>query len=372
MEDVRRKNEPFITKLDEDITEKQRDSQRKHRLSLRSTTDEVDKDSAGQSRLKAIKLADGETVPEDVPSDIDRKKYGRNGPGTGGDPYHTGNYSFATPIDLQKGLALHCSTPDEIVVRAEEGKIDWALCKDIKICWNPGKRGETQKLEQAVFRIYDSLITRQQLTQRPVLTKRAAECIVDFCPDLLWREMLLRMCSEAGFGNKDVRHRFCINGCHADKATFTKRIAAALGQKQTGPSIRARSSGEGSAAKKGQKMRSAEDRWYDENSEDFENYIQFFGKRTSHRGLPRTHHGRKRRFDSEGLEDGSMSVKRSKSVASGTVTDASSPAKSDGTGLEVEADADAGAEEKAEEEEEYDSDAVSVQDSDILDAMDDD
>lgn len=230
-------------------------------------------------------------------------------------------------------MALQRRTPDDIIEAAEDGKIDWDLCKEIYICWNPGKKGLTQDLVQAKFRIYDTLITRQQLKIRPILTRRAAECVVDFCPDMLWRETLLRIVSEAGYGNKDVRDRFCYNGCHNDKATVTKRIAAALGQKQiNGPraklreekkrmadeaaeaeaaeaaaAARGESAGEGSAQgskrKRGPAPKENKDRyhpgeeeWHEANKADFANYIRFFGKRP---GTRVWHAGEKRKMMSD-------------------------------------------------------------------------
>lgn len=338
---VREKNMPVITKLDDDLAEKQR----KQRIAPQTKTFRGLENImltalTGNQRNKRKK---GQTGDDEDGSDDESKKpegeeqkTARKNANIGGDPYYSGNYSFATEADLAKALALQRRTPDEIIEAAQENKIDWDLCKDIYICWNPGKKGLTQDLEQAKFRIYDTLITRKQLKDTPILDRRAAECIVDFCPDLLWRETLLRIVSEAGYGNKDVRDRFCYNGCHNDKATVTKRIAAALGQKQiAGPRTKARedalqlteeentaaaeaeaaeataraeSAGEGSGQAGGQRKRGpsmkenkdryypGEEAWHEANKVDFANYIQFFGKRP---GTRVWHAGEKRKHMSD-------------------------------------------------------------------------
>ncbi|KAI7512494.1 hypothetical protein KC347_g2360 [Hortaea werneckii] len=315
---VRERNLPIITRLDEELAEKQR-NQRNKRKKGQAANDPDGSDDG--------KKPEGE-----------EQKTARKNANIGGDPYYSGNYSFATEGDRQKALALQRKTPDEIIEAAEERKIDWDLCKEIYICWNPGKKGLTQDLVQAKFRIFDTLITRKQLQDVPILTRRAAECIVDFCPDLLWRETLLRIVSEAGYGNKDVRDRFCYNGCHNDKATVTKRIAAALGQKQmagartkmrdesakkteddvvmAGTSeteaapinTKGESAGESSTqgAKKGKRGQAAgsskdryhpgEEEWHEANKADFANYIRFFGKRP---GTRVWHAGEKRKMMSD-------------------------------------------------------------------------
>ncbi|KAI7331059.1 hypothetical protein KC315_g5346 [Hortaea werneckii] len=315
---VRERNLPIITRLDEELAEKQRNQRNKRKK--------------GQAGNDPDGSDDGKK-PEG-----EEQKTARKNANIGGDPYYSGNYSFATEGDRQKALALQRKTPDEIIEAAEERKIDWDLCKEIYICWNPGKKGLTQDLVQAKFRIFDTLITRKQLQDVPILTRRAAECIVDFCPDLLWRETLLRIVSEAGYGNKDVRDRFCYNGCHNDKATVTKRIAAALGQKQmagartkmrdesakkteddvvmAGTSeteaapinTKGESAGESSTqgAKKGKRGQAAgsskdryhpgEEEWHEANKADFANYIRFFGKRP---GTRVWHAGEKRKMMSD-------------------------------------------------------------------------
>ena len=135
----------------------------------------------------------------------------------------------------------------------------------------------TQDLQQVRFSVRDTVVTRQQLAITPILTARAAERIVDFCPNLLWRGTLLRMLSEAGWGNKDVRERFCRNGCYCDKATFTKRVSAALGYKQ-----QQQTQYNASSVPEAQGPTFDGLSRYQENVKAFFYYIDFFGKRTGH------------------------------------------------------------------------------------------
>ena len=134
----------------------------------------------------------------------------------------------------------------------------------------------TRDLQQVRFAVRDTVITRHQLANTPILTPRAAECIIDFCPNLLWHGTLLRILSEAGWGNKDVRDRFCRNGCYCDKATITKRVSSALGQKQQQtPSLP-------EPAADVQSPTLEDLSAYDENVKAFGHYIDFFGKRPGH------------------------------------------------------------------------------------------
>lgn len=291
----------------------------------------------------------------------------------GGDPYHSGNYSFATAEDAQKAAQIQANNPDELIAAAEGGSIDWSVCRGIMICWNPGKKGTAENLIQASFRVYDTLVTRRQLHAAKVLTRRAAECIIDFCPDMLWRETLLRIVAEGGMGNKDVRDRFCFNGCYADKATITKRIAAALGQKQTHGKAKDRPPVSESANKKrrgpnaqplGERWQPGEEDYYACNGEDFDNYIRFFGKRQSARSqlkLSALPAGTKRKDYERDDEDEDGELKRAKTQETNGTEGESSGID---FGLDTADDEDA-------RDEDEEGDEVSAQDSDILDAIDD-
>lgn len=238
-------------------------------------------------------------------------------------------------------------TVDEVIEAGEADKLTMDELFRIKICWSPGKKGNSQDLEQAKFSAKDTVITRKMLAKTPVLTHRAGECIIDFCPDLLWRDILLRVLSEAGFSNKDIRDRFCLNGSFSDRATVAKRLGAALG-KDTNPP---RGKGKEAALE-----------WCETNRDDFDNYQAFFGKRPPAR---RTAQGRKKARMSNNKggdsdEDGSPSK----------TTEKDTPKKmAFKMALDGAADEESGAEES--DGGDGQEDAVSLQDSDELDAMSD-
>ena len=297
---------------------------------------------------------DGEVEADAEPEDqngVRRTKGGRKKSRTAGeggsDPYHSGNFAFASPEDQQLASTMGMRTVDELIDAGMKDKMSLDELARIKICWSPGKKGNSQDLEQAKFSVKDTVNTRKMLAKTPILTHRAGECIIDFCPDMLWRDILLRILSEAGFSNKDIRDRFCLNGSFSDRATVAKRLSAALG-KDTNPP-------------RGKGKEAALD-WCETNRDDFDNYQAFFGKRPPAR---RTAQGRK----------------NSKLLLgkSGDSEDNSSPAKSDGQGegsKKVLMALDGAAEEEPSAAEESDDgedqeDAVSLQDSDDLDAMSD-
>lgn len=239
-------------------------------------------------------------------------------------------------------------TVDELIEAGIAEKISLDDLSRIKICWSPGKKGNSQDLEQAKFSVKDTVNTRKMLAKTPILNHRAGECIIDFCPDLLWRDILLRILSEAGFSNKDIRDRFCLNGSFSDRATVAKRLSAALG-KDTNPP-------------RGKGKEAALD-WCETNRDDFDNYQAFFGKRPPAR---RTAQGRKNSKLINGKtgesEDNSSPMKTAE------------PSSSDKKPLKMALDGAADEEPSNGEESdggEGQEDAVSLQDSDDLDAMSD-
>lgn len=255
----------------------------------------------------------------------------------------------------------------------EESRLTLDECGDITICWNPGKKAITQDLEQARFSIKDTILTRQQLAQTPVLIKRAAECIVDFCPDMLWRGMLLRIASEAGYGNKQVRDRMCLNGNYCDKATITKRIGSALGQKQQAPAKRAKkvidpASSPQPGEEKIKGYTKGEEEYYNENVEDFGNYVSFFGHRASHRSqLQLNQTSSKRKAAVLDADDGKASASTSRENEDGQSMQ--SPEVMD---ISDEVDTTAAEGEDSEGGDVSDADAVSIQSDTLLDEIEDD
>ena len=273
---------------------------------------------------------------------------------------------------MRKGQSLSKDTPDAIFQAYENGEISIEQCADIKICWNAGKKSSMEELERVRFSIKDSLLTREQVDSMNVLVHKAAERIVDFCPDLVWRDMLLRITSEAGYGNKEIRDRLCHNGSYVDKATITKRIGAALGQKQMQTAMKKKmnqvNESSDPADIKTKEHIDEETRYYDQNVADFSNYMEFFGHRTSHRNQLKIDGARKRKLDSldregsSGVEEIASSPRLRKRAKQGS---AQSP-------LAVMSSDDTGADGETEEESEVQADAVSVQSDTILDEMDED
>ncbi|KAI7677838.1 hypothetical protein KC322_g15087, partial [Hortaea werneckii] len=91
---VRERNLPIITRLDEELAEKQRNQRNKRKKGQAGN----DPDGSDDGRK-----------PEG-----EEQKTARKNANIGGDPYYSGNYSFATEGDRQKALALQRKTPDEI------------------------------------------------------------------------------------------------------------------------------------------------------------------------------------------------------------------------------------------------------------------
>lgn len=225
---------------------------------------------------------------------------------TAADP-SVSSFEYATDADQHKAMALVKSqapvnlptepTVEQLMEAAEVGRIEVNLLRTINICWNPRKKGLTQALRQVKFSIADSLLTRQTLAMTAILNADAAMCVIDFCPDLLVHQMLLRITSESSLRNKDVRDRMCENGNWVDKSTFTRRISAALGQKQG-------------------KVDAADQLYYKQNVEDYHRYQTYFGNGSSSRKSRAGPSGLTRR---DGVEVfNSSSPPGSRSISSGS------------------------------------------------------
>lgn len=375
MAKTRALNEPIIDKIDAEETEKQR----LQRVASRKRKEEGGPGSDEPTRTRTRKKA-----PSNEPKDEE---------GGSSDPYHSGSFCFASQGDMDRASATGRKTPDELMIDAKKGHVSLVGCAQIFICWNPTKKGVSEGLQQARFSIRDTLLTRDQLKRTPVLTRRAAECIVDFCPDMLFRGMLLRITSEAGYGNKEVRDRMAHNGNYADKATITKRIGAALGQKQAQSQAR-----KGKGYKSGQAIVqpeavSAKDKGYGEgemdyynvNIKDFANYVEFYGKRTSQRSqLKLQPLGIKRKHSLVDAAEGSrprISLNLRKRSTDDEATqspegmnvdgDETEAVTSEESSSEVESDEVDGGRVEDDSKRERADDEVSEQSDTMLDAMDD-
>ncbi|KAK5136297.1 hypothetical protein LTR08_003670 [Meristemomyces frigidus] len=109
---------------DEALAEKQR--QQRARKKQRGMSPALDESS------------DIEQAAAQQPEDADGKAAKQEN--IGGDPYYSGNLSFASEIDRVKALALGHKTPDEIIDAAEARQFSRVLTKGIFFCWNPGRR----------------------------------------------------------------------------------------------------------------------------------------------------------------------------------------------------------------------------------------
>jgi hypothetical protein len=267
----------------------------------------------------------------------------------GNDPYHSGNFAFAGSADLQRASTIGFRSVDDLIAAGVNDEISLDELFRIKICWSPGKKGNSQDLEQVKFSARDTVNTRKMLARTPLLTHRAGECIIDFCPDLLWRDILLRILSEAGFSNKDIRDRFCLNGSFSDRATIAKRLSAALGKDTNPPK------GEG---------KQAAVEWCESNRDDFDKYQAYFGKRPPAR---RTAQGRKNSKLITGK--GGDSEDNSSPLKPTDQGESSKKKKASAMALDGAADEEPSAVDESDEDD--DDDAVSLQDSEDLDAMSD-
>ena len=143
------------------------------------------------------------------------------------------DFAFATKTDEKDAIAICAAhslqaSIETILQAAEDGQIPLASCGHIKIRLNPAKNGGIENLDQIQFTIRDSVLTRQRVTSTPILTGAAAMGIIDYCPDLLYRNTLLRITAEAGWCCSDIRTRVALNGMYLNKAAIYSRTAAAL------------------------------------------------------------------------------------------------------------------------------------------------
>lgn len=250
-------------------------------------------------------------------------------------------FCYYTQADAARAKAYGFDKPVQVLEAGENDKLNMAQLESIKLCWSHARMGVPQEFIAAAFTAKDTVLTRKQLACTPILTRSAADRIIDFSPDLLIRDVLLRVCSEAGYSNTDLRKRLCLNGCYIDKATIAKRISLALGKKQTL-----------AALEHGYDQ-------YEVNCKDYNDYIEFFGKRATIRNMNSIKRPESSIAGSSGLdEEYSAGHKRSK------LSNEDHPSSS--TGLDGAADED-----EQQMDEDDDSEAVSIQGSDLLDWISD-
>lgn len=292
----------------------------------------------------------------------------------------TDYYSFATEADRQKALQdLKCRTPEEVMDKYFRKLVSLDICAGIKICWNPHKKGLTQHLTQVRFSVKDSVMTKEQIEHMPILSRTAALRMIDFAPNMLWKAMLLRTTSEGGVLNSEIRERMCDNGNYLDKATITKRIGTALGQKQqqsvtriTKRKLEAMKSGKIDGYGPG------EEDFMHENTHDYDNYMIYFGRKITHREAKfvREAKAKKRRARANANANASSSDVEEPLKSSEPPKKRSKLDTADAASAELTPDSDETIEIADEgEEEDYEmvdaDDAVSVQSDTMLDEIED-
>ncbi|KAF2154211.1 hypothetical protein K461DRAFT_312163 [Myriangium duriaei CBS 260.36] len=141
--------------------------------------------------------------------------------------HFSGRLDFADDEQEAKFRALRKYLSIEDAIKAAMvNPFDEAL-KNIEVAHDPGD-SLLDNLHLPRISIMDIARTRLQLYHTRIFTDRAAECLIDFCPDLLTNYMLLQVVSETKFGNTGVQIRLGQNGSMLSDSTITKRVSAAL------------------------------------------------------------------------------------------------------------------------------------------------
>ena len=351
MDATRARNAPIIERYDRAEGESSWIKSRSHRMLT----------SAGSKKKQKKQNDDSGSEGEQKRKPRAKKSDGAGKQaGASKSPWDKDYYSFVDEQDRHRASELRATKPEEVMTMWEKKEVTDAQCAEIKICWNPNKGGRTDELEQASFSIKDHCVTRRQVLESTMLTHMAAIRILDFCPNMAWRDTLLRMTSEGGLSNGFIRNRLCWNGNYGDKATTTKRVGSALGQKQTTHVTRTPKTSY-SATEKVNGYGPGQTEFWLKNSDDYDHYMSWWGRPIPHRKLLAM---KKRPAPADAAEGPAR--KRSKTGES-----AASPetiVSSDGPESVVDTEA---TEEEEEEEEVNDDDAVSVQSDTVLDAIED-
>ncbi|OQO09181.1 hypothetical protein B0A48_06072 [Cryoendolithus antarcticus] len=356
MEAVRASNMPIFEGLEDTITNKQKTGR------LAKKAKEVSSDPVSEDESPAPRQKGGRRKTADT---------GNSSPAPDNSAL-VGNFAFESDTDRAKALSLSSkmTKPEDLIIAGEDMTISLDVLATIKIFWSPGNKGPSQNLHHAVFSVTDAILTHQQLAGTKILNETAAKCIIDFRPDLLWRETLIRILSEGNMSNKEIRDRVCLNGCNSDRATITKRLGAALGNNS-------------STVKDNYEAEVKYVRWANGNRRDYKDYQSFFGKhpppvrelvypkipegtvvQLSSDVDPEAEVGRPRKqlkLTTKGLKWKASEL--SSSVVTSATEEKDVGMVAMGTQVEEEVEQEAGAED--------DEDAVSLQGSDVLDEMSD-
>ncbi|KAF2228229.1 hypothetical protein BDZ85DRAFT_255624 [Elsinoe ampelina] len=140
--------------------------------------------------------------------------------------HFSGRLAFADQENWEKFQILPYNTIEEAIEAAMTDPFDKNLMS-IEVTHDPGD-SILSDLDLPRISIMDIARTRLQLFHIRVITKRAAECMIDFCPDLLLGFRLMQVVSETDFGNTGIQFRLGYNGSMLSDSTLTKRISSAV------------------------------------------------------------------------------------------------------------------------------------------------
>ena len=133
---------------------------------------------------------------------------------------------FLSDQDEQHCRALGYNTVTEAVVAAMRNPFNDGLAQ-IMVYNDPGD-SRIPGLRVPHFSVMDFARTRLQLLHFDhTYPDLAGKRIVDFCPELLWGETLLKVTSQTSLIPCDVQKRLGLNGTMMSDSTITKRIGSA-------------------------------------------------------------------------------------------------------------------------------------------------
>ncbi|KAF4550209.1 Hypothetical protein D9617_18g034000 [Elsinoe fawcettii] len=140
--------------------------------------------------------------------------------------HFTGRLVFSDDVTRQRFEKLPYGTIEAAVEAAMRNPFDDDL-KTIEVTYDPGD-SILKDLDLPRISIVDIARTRLQMLHIPIITIRAAECIIDFCPDLLIGFRLMQVLSESSFSNNTIQLRLGYNGSMLSDSTLAKRITTAI------------------------------------------------------------------------------------------------------------------------------------------------
>ncbi|GAB7352828.1 hypothetical protein MBLNU459_g3439t2 [Dothideomycetes sp. NU459] len=167
----------------------------------------------------------------------------------------TGRLVFLNKEGEEKAKLLGCQNVGEAIEASMAKPYDERFSA-VEVCYNPEKPN-ILGLEPLIFSVMDAARTKLQLIYARILSDKAAERVIDFCPDELKQKLLLKVVSETSFSNTKLTRRLQLNGDPIVTTSVTHRIQSALGKRQKN------------------KYSDGEIEWYLANRQDFNAYKDF-------------------------------------------------------------------------------------------------